>query len=183
MIVKTSIEVLRVSFLEEISKLEEVTKLYHDCLMKMLNKLKVRCPNRFGYIVLHCFYFTKPRLVFRAEVVPDMTACDILMGKWPLMPKILPLKKLEAPLTSATLARVPAKNCPLHSETSTFTKAVVITNTSRITASDNRIRMLEEILETSTNNQSKWIHIKTSVSSLNTMIIKTLYLMWFVQIC
>lgn len=62
------------------------------------------------------------------------------MGKCPLIPNMLPEKRLEAPLTTATLASVPIKNSIRQSEMSTFTSTVVTTNTNRITERDDRIR-------------------------------------------
>lgn len=84
----------------------------------------------------------------KSEEIPDMTACDILIGKCALMPNMLPLKMLEAPLTSATLARVPVRNFSLQPDTSIFTSTVVTRNTSRITARDKRIRTSEDSLDT-----------------------------------
>lgn len=62
------------------------------------------------------------------------------MGKCPLIPNMLPEKRLETPLTTATQASVPTKNSTLQSDTSTFTSTVVTINTSRITKRDDRIR-------------------------------------------
>lgn len=80
-------------------------------------------------------------------LVPDMIAWDILMGKRPLIPNTLPEKMLDAPLTSATLASVPPKNCILQPDMSTFTSAVVTTNTTKITRRENSIRTWEENLK------------------------------------
>lgn len=62
------------------------------------------------------------------------------MGKWPLIPNMLPEKRFDAPLTTATLTSVPTKNWTLHPDTSTFTNAVVTMNTSRMMNRDERIR-------------------------------------------
>lgn len=70
------------------------------------------------------------------------------MGKCPLIPNTLPEKRLEAPLTTATLASVPIKNSTVQSDVSTFTSTVVTTNTSRITKRDDRIRTFEDNLPT-----------------------------------
>lgn len=69
------------------------------------------------------------------------------MGKWPLIPNTLPEKMLDAPLTSATLASVPPKNCILQPDMSTFTSTVVTTNTTKITRRENNIRTREESLK------------------------------------
>jgi len=69
------------------------------------------------------------------------------MGKWPLIPNTLPEKMLDAPLTSATLARVPPKNCILHPDMSTFTSTVVTTNTTKITRREASIRTREDNLK------------------------------------
>lgn len=72
------------------------------------------------------------------------------MGKCPLVPNTLPEKRLEAPLTTATLASVPIKNSVLQSDTSTFTSTVVTTNTSRMIKRDDRIRTFGDNLWTHT---------------------------------
>lgn len=73
------------------------------------------------------------------------------MGKCPLIPNTLPEKRLEAPLTTATLASVPTKKSTLYSDMSTFTSAVVTTNTNRITKRDDRIRKFEDNLPNRTH--------------------------------
>lgn len=70
------------------------------------------------------------------------------MGKCPLIPNMLPEKRLEAPLTTATLASVPMKNSNLQLDTSTFTSTVVTTNTRRMTKRDDRIRTFGDNLQT-----------------------------------
>lgn len=70
------------------------------------------------------------------------------MGKCPLIPNMLPEKRFEAPLTTATLASVPIKNPNLQLEMSTFTSTVVITNTRRMTTREDRIRTLGDNLQT-----------------------------------
>ena len=76
------------------------------------------------------------------------------MGKRPLMPNTLPVNRLEAPLTTATVASVPAKNSRWCSDTSTSTSTVVRTNSSRITPRDDRTRVRGETLW---NNTSKML--------------------------
>lgn len=68
------------------------------------------------------------------------------MGKWPLIPNMLPEKRLEAPLTTATLTRVPTKKAVLQLDVSTFTSTVVTTNTTRMIKRDDRIRTFEDNL-------------------------------------
>lgn len=68
------------------------------------------------------------------------------MGKWPLIPNMLPEKRLEAPLTTATLTRVLAKKAVLQLDVSTFTSTVVTTNTTRMINRDDRIRTFEDNL-------------------------------------
>lgn len=70
------------------------------------------------------------------------------MGKCPLIPNMLPEKRLEAPLTTATLASVPMKNSNLQLDMSTFTSTVVTTNTRRMTKRDDRIRTFGDNLQT-----------------------------------
>lgn len=81
-----------------------------------------------------------------------MRAWETLMGKRPLMPNMLPVKRLEAPLTTATQASVPMKNCTWCSDTSTFTSTVVRMKTSNITHRDARMRTRGDNLEKSDNN-------------------------------
>lgn len=68
------------------------------------------------------------------------------MGKWPLIPNMLPEKRLEAPLTTATLTSVLAKKAVLQLDVSTFTSTVVTTNTSRMIQRDDRMRTREDNL-------------------------------------
>lgn len=68
------------------------------------------------------------------------------MGKWPLIPNMLPEKRLEAPLTTATLTSVLAKKAVLQPDVSTFTSTVVTTNTRRMIRRDDRIRTFEDNL-------------------------------------
>lgn len=68
------------------------------------------------------------------------------MGKWPLIPNMLPEKRLEAPLTTATLTSVPVKKAGLQLDVSTFTSTVVTTNTSRMIQRDDRMRTCEDNL-------------------------------------
>ena len=75
-----------------------------------------------------------------------MRAWEILMGKCPLIPNTLPVKRFEAPLTTATLANVPTKNSILLFDTSTLTSTVVTTNSNRITKRDDRIRTFADNL-------------------------------------
>lgn len=83
------------------------------------------------------------------------------MGKCPLIPNTLPEKTLEAPLTIATLASVPAKNSILQQDTSTFTRTVVTANTNRITKRDDRIRTFGDSLPNIANT-----HVKTMPTNL-----------------
>lgn len=75
------------------------------------------------------------------------------MGKWPLMPNMLPEKTLEAPLTMATQTSVTTKNSSLQPDTSTFTSTVVATNTARMMKSDDRIRTFGDNLRTGGNRE------------------------------
>lgn len=68
------------------------------------------------------------------------------MGKWPLIPNMLPEKRLEAPLTTATLTSVAVKKAVLQLDVSTFTSTVVTTNTSRMIHRDDRMRTCEDNL-------------------------------------
>lgn len=83
---------------------------------------------------------------FWLELLPDMSAWEILIGKWPLIPNMLPEKRLEAPLTTATLTSVLAKKVVLQLDVSTFTSTVVTTNTSNIIQRDDRMRTFEDNL-------------------------------------
>ena len=98
-------------------------------------------------MVLICHLCLNRLIVVRALGLPDIRACDILIGKCPLIPNILPEKRLEAPLTRATLARVPVKNWLMQPDTSTFTITVVTMNTTKITNKEDRIRTSGDSLE------------------------------------
>lgn len=74
------------------------------------------------------------------------------MGKWPLIPNMLPEKRLEAPLTTATLTSVLAKKAVLQLDVSTFTSTVVTTNTSWMIQREDRMRTFEDNLPKQTRD-------------------------------
>lgn len=59
---------------------------------------------------------------------------------------MLPEKRLEAPLTTATLTSVQVKKAILQLDVSTFTSTVVTTNTSRMIQRDAKMRTFEDNL-------------------------------------
>lgn len=128
--------------------------LQNDAKLCILRELK---DSRKCILWLYSIRATKTNSVFQHSkkkryswtwTAPDTRAWEILMGYCPLIPNTLPPKRLEAPLTTATLAIVTTKNATLQLDVSNFTSTVVNTNTRRMTKREDRIRTLGDNLQT-----------------------------------
>lgn len=79
---------------------------------------------------------------------PEISACKFFMGKWPLRPKMLLVKTVEALLTMTTQPMVRAKKGVVQAEVSTFTSTVITRKTASMMKREDKIRMLAGTLGT-----------------------------------
>lgn len=79
---------------------------------------------------------------------PEISACEFLMGKQLLRPRMLLVKTVEAPLTTATQTRVRPKKRGVQVDVSTFTSTVITRKTESMTKSEARMRTLAGTLGT-----------------------------------
>lgn len=71
-----------------------------------------------------------------AQLSPDISAWEFLIGKEPVMPKTLLLKTVEVPLRMAMQVIVTAKKLWVQEEVSTFTSTVITTKMASMTVSE-----------------------------------------------
>lgn len=83
---------------------------------------------------------------------PEISACEFLMGKRLLRPRMLLVKTVEAPLTTTTQARVRPKKRGVQADVSTFTSTVITRKTESMTKSEARMRTLAGTLGTARRN-------------------------------
>lgn len=85
---------------------------------------------------------------------PASSACEFLMGKRLLRPRMLLVKMVEAPLITTTQPIVRAKKQVVQEDVSTFTSTVITRKMDSMMKREDRIRMLAGTLGTAGRNNS-----------------------------